>query len=247
MIGIGITPIFGGKVLTPVEKILKVQPDNIVALWGLTEESGTTAVNSEGTSDRNGTYLTDVSSMGTAEFIHGGTAPDFDGSNDAINIYSASLNSAFDGDNYTVALWLKPDTGSLTDGSTRYGIRLYGGSSNFIRIVNAVNGAITLQDRAGGTDKTLDLAHSSTDWRLFAITKSSSTVKFWRFAPDGSGGQVGTTQTSAGTWAGTLDTSNTVIGSANITPLQTWAGLIGPTIIWSTPLSESELGGIASG
>lgn len=228
---------------TYIQKVLSYEP---VAYWPLNETSGTVArclVNAA----QNGTYTGVTLANSTAP--GGSPCPLFDGVNDYCNIYSATLNSALDGDEYSLCAWVKPfNAGVFTDSQIRYCVRLYGGSSDFIEIANLTNGNMNPRERAGGVDKVRNQAHSSANWYFWAITKSLSAdqIKFWLYDASASGGQIGPTLSGVGAWGGTLSSSNTTIGSTNITPAQVWYGWIANVFIFDYPATVLQLEDLAT-
>jgi hypothetical protein len=55
------------------------------------------------------------------------------------------------------------------------------------------------------------------------------------------GAQVGTTQTSLGTWSGALDSAQTCIGAANTTPASVHSGWLAHPAIWNVALTPAEV------
>ena len=120
-----------GAAATYADKVLGYSP---IAYWPMNETSGTAAVCQVNTA-QNGTYARDVSVMGTGDGIgDGNTAPLFDGTNDYVNIQTATLAGAFNGDLGWYAGWLKMTAGVWTDSTTRGVLTLEVDANNDIKI-----------------------------------------------------------------------------------------------------------------
>ena len=118
-----------------VNKVLGIDAANNIAYWPVNETSGVVADNAEGTAARDGaiTGVTLNSITGPA----GGPAGRWDGANDYIDIESASLSTAFNGNAGTVALWLRAfNAGVWTDAASRYLLSLFFDAANNILIRN---------------------------------------------------------------------------------------------------------------
>lgn len=98
-------------------KVLRTNP---IAYWPLWEASGTVAeclVNRA----QDGTYSSDVSSWPPGVGIgDGNTAPFFDGTNDEIDILTASLQGAFDGDAGTICAWVRVLNAAMWPDANQY-------------------------------------------------------------------------------------------------------------------------------
>ena len=105
------------------QRILSIAPNNIVGYWPLDEHSGTT-VTDKSRQGNNGSY-TGVT-LNNAKGPDGRGIPFFDGTNDFGDIYSAALNSDFNGNEGAMMGWFKvQNSGVWTDGSTNRGIMFY--------------------------------------------------------------------------------------------------------------------------
>jgi hypothetical protein len=235
----------GAKAYT--RKLLNIDLANLLAYWPLSEASGTDADNKEGTAARDGTFSSDVSGWGTGDGIGDGkTAPDFDGTNDWVDIYSASLSSAFDGDEGTAFIWAKVSgVGVWTDGAYRRLFHLRADNNNLVTAYkHLANNRIDFFYEAGGTVETLAKSGlSETGWMSFALTWSAAADEFKVYY---NGSQEGTTQTGLGVWAGTLTNTTTTIGSQNTTPSQAWDGYLAHCAVWKTPLSATQIAKLAT-
>ena len=228
-------------------KVLSYDP---IAYWPLTEHSGTVAhclVNGA----QNGTYSSDVSAMGIGTGIgDGNDAPYFDGTNDYVNIYSATFNTAFNGAEGSLSMWLRVGAaGVWTDATDRRFLSLRVDGNNYIIMqrVGANNNRVTTTYNAGAVGKTI--THdglSSTDWMHWAATWSKSSgatgeVKFYY-----NGSQVGATLDNLGVWAGNLSNTLTTIGAASTIPSAVWSGYAAHVAIWNTPLTAVQIANLAT-
>ena len=102
---------------TYFKRVLAIDPTHLLGYWPLWEPGGSVAYDISG-HNRHGAY-TGVT-LGHAGIGDGNGCPFFDGANDYANIYSASLASAFNGAEGTVAVLLKvAKAGVWTDGTNR--------------------------------------------------------------------------------------------------------------------------------
>ncbi len=222
---------------TYTRKVLSYDP---IAYWTLAESSGTEAhclVNSA----QNGT-ATGVT-WGQSGIGDRLTCPQFDGTNDYVNVYSTTLRDAFNGAEGTIALWLRVSgVGVWTDSTARYFFRIYAGTNDEIYLsrVTTDNALIGIY-RAGGTNKALYPTSSSVDWLHFAITWSASADEVRVYL---SGSQFGSIQTGLGTWGGTI--TSIMIGAGTAVPAAVWDGYIAHAALWTTPLSAAQISDLAS-
>ncbi len=224
-------------------RILNTQKANLIALWGLGETTGTTAANAEGTTARDGSYVNGPT-LNAAAFTDNTPAPSFDGSNDFVNVYSSSLNSAFNHDEITFAVWGQVSaSGDWTDGVNHALAFIGADSSNFLRIRKTANNQLEARYGAGVTAKAVAFTISTTSWFHVAITvsKAADQVKVYL-----NGSQQGTTQTGLGTWAGSLASTLTVLAASSSTPTLPWKGSLKYAALWTTPLSSGEISALAT-
>ena len=76
--------------------------------------------------NQDGTYSSDVSTWPVGTGIgDGSTAPQFDGTNDYNDVFSATLQGAFNGEEGTISVWAKVSgSGVWTDGARREVFRI---------------------------------------------------------------------------------------------------------------------------
>lgn len=223
------------------DKVLKYQP---VAYWPLWEASGTAARNEIG-SGMNGTYNSDVSGWPVGTGIgDGNSAPGFDGTNDYVDVYSSGFNSAFDGQLGSVIAWFKVSgAGVWTDGVSHEVLHFGVDGNNFIilRKTNA-NNAFGFYYEANNVQEGVTHTMSPTTWQHIALT--------WSLAADAvkaylNGAQVGTTQSTLGTWAGNLSNASTLLGAYSKVPANAWSGNIAHVAVFDYVLPLTSVADLA--
>jgi hypothetical protein len=212
----------------------KVMATNPIAYWPLSELSGSTArclVNSA----QNGTY-TGVT-LGQAITDSNGVrfiCPLFDGANDYADVYSATLNSAFNGDEGSLALWARVyNVGVWTDGTYRAMFMLSDNSNqNRVRprrstTDNRINGSYEAGDVSEDTKWNIG---PSVDWVPYGMSWSASgdIVRFY-----GNGVEQDTSST-LGTWVQNFHQNKCCIGAATKTPTSVWYGWVAKVAVWDS-------------
>jgi len=220
-------------------KVLGYSP---IAYWPLWETSGPTAqclVNAA----QNGTYA-GVTLADTAG-PDGNLCPFFDGANDYVNIYTAPFDTAFNGAEGTVALWVKVfNVGVWTDGSQRRGIYLAVDANNYISIFRStVNNELAWFYKAGGTFEVNTVSTSDTAWMHVAITwsKTADEVRYYR-----NGASAGSTDTGLGVWAGNFNPSWATIGAGSTGPIHPWYGWLAHCAVWDSALTPTQIADLAA-
>src|SRR5690606_8143655 len=157
----------GGGVVTPTyaDKVLSIEPDNLVAYWQLNELEGSVALDSS-ENERHGVYTGVALDSADGAGVTMGRAGLWD-TTDFCNIYSASLASAFNPSEGTAAIWFKVSAaGVWTDATFRRLFHLRVDVGNVVRIERATtNNRLTVAYVAGGTSKQGNIeGQSATDW-----------------------------------------------------------------------------------
>lgn len=223
-----------------VNKILNIRSANLIGYWPLTEGSGTNADNAEGTSQKDGTFARNVSTMGTEPGIASDTSPSFDGTNDVVDIYSAELNSGWDGDNGSLSLWIKRRNWDNASIDFAFTIQVDASNQIYLR-TTATDGTVEATFESGGTGVIRPESGLSSDtWYHFAIVWGGGTASLYR-----DGVEVGS-EWAIGTWVGSLVNTATVIGAANTTPALAHDGSIAHVALWNAKLTQSEISDLAS-
>lgn len=225
---------------TYTEKVLEVEAANLIAYWPMDEAAGAVADNAEGTAARDGAYTGVTLGQSVSPF----TCPLFDGSSDALDIYSASLNTAWPGSAGTLFLWIKVSgAGVWTDSKARHLYRIRVDGSNFVGIQKRTtdNGMLYEFDGGGTYDQIIVGSVSTTAWMLTSLTWDVNAGASGELKAYHNGAQVGSTQTGLGTWAGNIDSRYCAIGSGGSTPASVWDGWLAHGAIWSKALSAEQL------
>jgi hypothetical protein len=221
-------------------QLLARMATGLIAYWPLDELSGTNADNAQGAA-RDGTYSGVALDNADGAGATMGRAGLWDGVNDLCNIYTVSLRDAFNGAEGTLSIWAKISaSGVWTDGTEDRIVTLTADGNNSIALRNT-SGSNTLNAlyAAGGTFEQISVgSQTSTGWMHLAITwsKADDQVKFYI-----NGAQAGSTATTLGTFAGTLNAATTVIGASVTTPLLVWSGNLQHAAIWTTPLTLAQI------
>lgn len=220
----------------------KVKALSPIAYWPLAEASGTTA-NDESGNGRNGTYT--AVTLGQTGIGDGRTAASFDGSTSFANVFSASLQAAFNNQEGTLAAWARVSgAGVWTDGAQRRIVRLAADANNSVVLFKATtNNQLSWTYQAGGTSSTRSKgAVSTTDWIHVALTWSKSGDQAIAYF---NGVQEGAVLSGLGAWAGNLASSTTLIGATSQTPGGVWNGNLAHVAVWATPLSAAQIATLA--
>lgn len=214
--------------------------------FSLDEASGTTAVNygSLG-SPANGLYKNSPSLAQTA--APGGTlAPNFDGTNDYVDIYSAALAGGFNGQLGSIALWMKVSSAATwLDRTTDITFTLMADASNYISFQKRSSNQnyIRVYYNAAGTLKNIECLLANPGWYFVVITwdKANNQLKLYI-----NGTQWASTVTGLGTWAGSL--ASTKCNIAEYAPASglPWKGSLAHFAVWDRAITELEVSNIYS-
>lgn len=170
-------------------------------------------------------------------------APYFDGVNDFVDIYSATLLAAFDGAEGSLLVWCKVfNVGVWTDGSARYATEFRVDANNHLDMQKAgANNRIRNEYEANNILESENFNGLATvDWIHLAITWSISA---------GVDGQVSyylngvpiATDTALGVWVGALDMNRTLIGATSQVPASPWHGWLAHCPVFDRPLTPAEV------
>lgn len=215
-------------------------PSGLIGYWKFDEPSWNGTSNEVVDSSGNGNHGTAVNAIisTSGKFQN---AASFDGTNDAVNIYSSNFNSQYNGNEVTIAFWAKVSgVGVWSDAVTRRFFFFQVDANNAIRInkfstTNVVQWAYT----AGGTLKTVALTTAAPiDWMHIVITVSKSNDRMIAYF---NGVQTGSNQTGLGTWAGSLTSTITNIGAGSSTGANAFSGFIDDFRVYSRELSSAEI------
>lgn len=229
-------------------KVLSISRANLLGYWRLSEATGTTADNYEGTAARDGTYSNIT--LGQTGIGDGLTSALFvPASTSLVNLYSTSLRDAFNAAEGTIAVWIKVSAaGVWADATARRALTVGADGTNRI-IIQKTTEANTLNmiytaNNVGSTVTTGSI--TSVGWIHMALTWSKSTGASGQVKAYINGAQVGTTQVNLGTWAGALAATTVVLGAASTSGSTLWDGYLAHMAIWSTPLTLPQIALLAT-
>lgn len=229
----------GGGVLDVLGYTKKIQALGPIAYWPMAELSGAVAQDESGNS-RPGAY-TSVT-LGQAGIGDGRTSPGFDGTNSYNNVFTASLQAAFNGQLGSFSMWGKVSAaGVWTDGITRRMILFQVDASNRVGIFKPVaNNEIDCLYVAGGTSLgAAKTTFSPTGWFHVALTWSKAADQMIFYV---NGVAITPISTGLGTFAGAISATQTIIGSLNTgAAAQVWSGNLAHAAVFNRVLSASEV------
>ena len=144
-----------------------------VLYWPLWESSGIRA--EELAAGAHGTYSADVSTLGTEVGIgDDNTGVTFGRTPAYVDIYSATLDAVWDGDEFTIIACCNYSAAVNADGRTRRVLRMIADGDNGIIVAkSSTEGDFSLSREAGGLYRSMwgrDL--DDTEWQYFALTIS---------------------------------------------------------------------------
>lgn len=221
---------------TYIDKILGTGP---IAYWPLYETSGTTIaclVNSA----QNATANSDVSGWPPGDGIgDGNTALYFDGANDIINAFTATLAAAFTQAEGTIMAWAKVDAGAWTDGVRREFIRFVssaGNEYNWLSKHNANNFWWHTHVTPANNDLIVAASGGVTNWGCHVLR--------WSIAGNYTDAYLDTvqlngTQVTPGAWGNPLAGAN--IGAATLGPANVFQGFLAHVAVWNRPITATEI------
>jgi len=229
----------GSDLLAYANKVLSIEPANLIAYYPMWEKSGAIADNYEGTVARDGTYANVT--LGQSGIGDGNTCPLFDGTNGYVDIYSASLATAFDGDEGTFMIWFKVfNAGVWTDGAERRINNLeVDGSNRIILRKDSGNNSMSFYHFGGGDNELItNSPYSPTGWVSVALTWSLSSDATKAYY---AGSQVGGTQSGLSAWVGALQNGYTFIGADFPAVTRPWHGYLAHCGIWTKELTGAQI------
>lgn len=230
----------GGVKETYIDKVLGIEPGSLMAYYPMNEDAGAVADNAEGTAARDGAYT--GATLGQPGIGDGNTCPLLDGSNDYVTL-PAGFQSAWNGDEYTLAVWARVyNVGVWTDSTARFIVRVRVNSSNQVQITrSATNGRLAFLCESGNEPLTRSIdGLSTTDFFHIAITNSltDGQVRYYY-----NGAEVGAPSVRTQAWVGVPGT--TYIGAADNTPTSPWYGYIAHSGFWTTALTPAQIANLA--
>lgn len=239
-----LTLLTGG--ITPIAaRIATTQAANLFGYWKLGETSGTNADDSS-TTNADGTY-TGGFTLNQTGIGDGSGSVLLNGSTGYIALpAAASLDTPFDGDKGTLFLWCKASaSGVWTDGTADMLFSLGADNNNRISInKDSANNQFIFLYRAAAANKLVAYSSfSPTSFFSVAITYDRTGANQMKAYVNGA--QVGTTQTTLPTFAGTLSNSWSGIGSLDSTaPSSPASFYLAHAAAWNIALTDAEIANI---
>lgn len=225
------------------QKLLSLFAGNIIAFYPLFETSGSLAVDLSG-SNRHGAYS--GVSLAHTQGPRGRAAGLWDGVNDYCDIYSASLNAAFNGNEGSLLLWLRvSNAGVWSDVTLRRVVMLYSNGTNYIILAKTTTNNMLQFSHAGsgaGKNAAYNGMAGNTNWFHAACTWSLSNNRIRLYL---NGSQVAS-QTGIGAWSGNLSSAQTLIGATDKTPNHVWNGWIGYVLLLNREAFPAEVAAACS-
>ena len=228
------------KVLTP-NPAVGYDPSSLIGFWPQNELAGGVSIDYSGLG-HNGLY-TGVTLGQPGVPGMGMTSPFYDGANDYNNVYSASLNTEFDGAEGTLILWARVAAGAWTDGVLRRLLTIgVDGNNRILLFKSNVNNNFQFTYSAGGTTETQGTAAlSNLDYACYAITWSKSALPTGEVRYYIAGVPSGAMDTGLGVWVGNLAANTAVIGAASTGPAAVWSGGVAPALLYNTAKTPAEI------
>jgi hypothetical protein len=219
------------------QRIKNVSSANLIGLWWINELGGT-AIDDASSTGSDGTAANVTLNAVTG--VDYEPAPLFNGSTSNIDVHSAGLATAFDEDTGTLGAWIKFDEDALTDSTTRMIAVFYADANNYVALYGTTtDNQIGFSYRAGSTSKGDVGTINDTDWHYFEMTWDTGEDEVKGYLD---GEQIGSTQSSLGTWSGSL--ANSLIGSY-VGSTFYWKGSIALVNLLDTPLTLAQTATLA--
>ena len=225
--------------LSNLEYYLKIKQlfgSSIIAHWPLWEAGGSVAYDISGNGRNGAAAGIDWGYPGIGD---GHTSAYFDGANDYVNVYSASLAAAFNGAEGTIIMWLKVhDVGVWTDGLRHFAVRLEADGNNNVSIMKTTTNQLYWYYVAGGVSLRPELIVTPTNFICTGLTWSKDNDRVKAFY---NGPQADVTKTGLGVWAGVLDATRTVIGALNTASVYSWYGYLAHGVLLNREATHAEM------
>ncbi len=234
---VGLTSAF----LAYTNKVKSTATENLIAYWPLADQGGTVIADESG-NGRVGAYT--AVTLNATGINDGRTATGFDASTSKANVFSSPLATAFNGLEGALMLWAQVNSaGTWTDATQRRLLRLLTTGTSAISIVKSTSSnQLNTSYNANGTTESVNVtSFSPTTWFHVALTWSKAADEYKAYI---NGAQTGSTQTTLGTWANTVNF--TMIGASSATPTEVWDGRLAHVAVWTTTLSAAQILALAS-
>lgn len=222
--------------LTYSERISSMFGQYLTAEWFLDEKGAAVNANDISGNARNGLYV-GAPSLAAVAGPRGILAPQFDGVNDKVNAYSASLAAGASYAEGGLLLEAKIGSAEWTDGAQRNLIYFSADASNRVEVYkSAASNQMSVSYRAGGVVKALTINNiNPIDWFSLAVRWSKLND---RLNIDLNGTPITPPLTGLGTWVGTFGATTTNIGS--LTTAQLFKGSLAHVTLVGREVTSAE-------
>lgn len=217
-------------------RILNIAYDNLITYFPMDELSGSTAID-HSSYHLDGTYIS--ANLDGGKATDGRACPDFDYINDKIDFYSTGLESAFNGEEGSVMLWLNGDDWESKDSMGIF--ELQGNNNNYIGVRKSAHPfkyELKYIYKANNVQLVYNEPNTKTSntWYHVAITWSYSNDRCKFFF----NGELNDTQTSLGQWSTSgFFTSDVLIGAVFVNSY--WDGKLAHFALWNMELTEAQI------
>ena len=223
-------------------KIRRLCDGSLIGHWALDDVAGAVAFD---TSDNNRHGANSNVTLNQAGIGEGRTSGKFNGTTSFVNIYSAALAAAFNGGEGTAFIWAKVTDSSIwTDNAARRFFRFHVDANNFVTLYKFTDNVVNFDYDAGGTRKNFAASPAITDVNWFSIAMTWSKINDQAIGYY-NGVRSGAIQSSLGTFAGSLASNATCLGSATTTPTLLWSGWLAHMVLCNAALSAEAIANLA--
>ena len=221
------------------QKVLTIQSADLIGYWQMAEPSGGVAVDSS-PQGNDGAYS--GVTLGQPGIGDGKTSTLFDGSTSINNIYSAGLNTDFDGTELTAMIWVKMRAASVwLDGKGRdlFHVGVDITDDYFVFRKTSNNNELQLRREGNNVSQLITKTSvSSLEWFHLAITISETDDEFIGYF---TGVREGSILNSLGAYSGVLGSDDANIGDSVLAGIEPHDGVLAHAALWSAALSENKI------
>lgn len=223
-----------GAALSLSQRIRAIRPGALLAHWPLAEPTGTQATDESG-AGRHGAYHGGCT-LGATGAGDGRTSVLLDGIDGYIDLLTAGLATAFDGNAGTVAIRGRMNAGTWTDGLPHLLIHLYGDGSNSLYLLKTSANVFRFRRVTPTADRQYEhTVSASSSWFRALLTWSTADDElrcYWN-------GQHVQTLTGIGTYTAGLILA--VAGVAYIEPITSpYLGNQAHVALWNAALTPAQ-------
>lgn len=219
------------------DKVLTIQPDDLVGYWAGEETGGLYGLDSSGNNRHAGYYGPSLSALNAPD---GTPVPSYDGINDLLDlpvdtVSGLNASGAWDWNAGSVALWVNHDAYVdaynvvfFIETATGY----FGDALEFLYMVQGESSVVSLYMARGGSQASVSTGLPALGWHHWVWTWNASTLELWL------DGVLVDTASFSGT-----STEALVAARVRCINLQCYAGRLG---IWRAALTGESIEALAS-